>query len=360
MQPLEKIIADFAKKYHDKYDWDVPVDYFHWQRDVRYSNPSPHWSMKLRSKLSIDEIMEKFHQEFSECETSYPLLSDDYSRRLFAEYVYLKIVGETRMRLSSFTHEFINSYELNCQKIYHDLSKTFPNMLTSKVYKVYLEEYGITVFSTPETYNVIKTSRLYQYNQGDVSINLEPGDVVLDAGAGVGDTVVYFASIVSQKSGGKIYTFDIHKDNFECLENQLQQNLHLQDFITPVLRAVWDKDGVKLLASEPGVGSGIVRKNPRNDHNIEVTTIKIDSFVKENNLTKVDMIKMDIEGAEVPALEGARETIKKYKPKLAICVYHKDSDLWLIPNLINEIRDDYEFYLDSYTGFGGETILYCR
>jgi hypothetical protein len=69
---------------------------------------------------------------------------------------------------------------------------------------------------------------------------------------------------------------------------------------------------------------------------------------------------MDIEGAEIPALNGARNTIKKFKPKLAISVYHQWDDLREIPKLIHDIRDDYEFYLDCTTGFGGEAVLYCR
>lgn len=70
-------------------------------------------------------------------------------------------------------------------------------------------------------------------------------------------------------------------------------------------------------------------------------------------------IKMDIEGAEVHALEGARSLINKYAPQLAICVYHSLSDLWEVPNLINEIRDDYKFYLRNYNYMGLETVLYA-
>ena len=69
---------------------------------------------------------------------------------------------------------------------------------------------------------------------------------------------------------------------------------------------------------------------------------------------------MDIEGSEVKALKGAEKTIKKYKPKLAISIYHKWDDLREIPNLINNFRDDYSFYLDCTTGFGGEAVLYCK
>lgn len=62
----------------------------------------------------------------------------------------------------------------------------------------------------------------------------------------------------------------------------------------------------------------------------------------------------------MPALIGATGTIKMFKPKLAISVYHKWDDLLVIPQLIHSVRDDYSYYLDCTTGFGGETILFCR
>ena len=68
----------------------------------------------------------------------------------------------------------------------------------------------------------------------------------------------------------------------------------------------------------------------------------------------------DASDAEVPALIGATNTIKSFKPKLAISVYHKWDDLLVIPQLIHNIRDDYSYYLDCTTGFGGEIVLYCK
>lgn len=70
-------------------------------------------------------------------------------------------------------------------------------------------------------------------------------------------------------------------------------------------------------------------------------------------------IKMDIEGMEPFALKGAVNTIKKYKPALAICVYHDLSHIWKIPAMIYDINKEYRFYLRTYQIMGLETVLYA-
>jgi hypothetical protein len=68
---------------------------------------------------------------------------------------------------------------------------------------------------------------------------------------------------------------------------------------------------------------------------------------------------MDIEGAELNALKGAEQIIKRYKPKLAICIYHKPEDIWTIPNLLLEFVPDYQFYIRHYSLTCFETVLYA-
>ncbi len=80
----------------------------------------------------------------------------------------------------------------------------------------------------------------------------------------------------------------------------------------------------------------------------------IDNLIKE----KIDFIKLDIEGDEIKALKGARNTIKQYHPILAICVYHKASDWYEVPNLILSIREDYDIYLRHYMEGIYETVMY--
>lgn len=90
--------------------------------------------------------------------------------------------------------------------------------------------------------------------------------------------------------------------------------------------------------------------------NIKVPAVKLDDVLKQKC---VDFIKMDIEGAEIAALRGATRIISEQTPDLAICVYHKVTDLWEIPLLLKEMCEDYKFYLRTYNPGAGETVLYA-
>jgi hypothetical protein len=90
-----------------------------------------------------------------------------------------------------------------------------------------------------------------------------------------------------------------------------------------------------------------------------VTTL--DSFVKEKNLPRVDFIKADIEGAECAMLLGAAETIRKFRPKMALCIYHRAStDHWLVPETLLSICPNYRFHLKQYRDNHLETVLFCE
>ena len=98
--------------------------------------------------------------------------------------------------------------------------------------------------------------------------------------------------------------------------------------------------------------------NNKKNSSMKLITISIDDYIKEKKIPKIDFIKMDIEGAEVAALTGAKETIIKYKPKLAISVYHKIEHYYQIPLFINSLNLNYKFYLDHFSPGRSESILF--
>jgi hypothetical protein len=77
------------------------------------------------------------------------------------------------------------------------------------------------------------------------------------------------------------------------------------------------------------------------------------------DIPKIDFVKMDIEGAELSAIKGAASSIRKFKPKLAISLYHKPTDIFEIPLYISKEFSFYEMFIEHYTIHEEETVLYC-
>lgn len=86
-----------------------------------------------------------------------------------------------------------------------------------------------------------------------------------------------------------------------------------------------------------------------------IKTVALDNCISD----PVTFIKMDIEGAELEALKGSREIIKKYRPRLAISAYHKKEDLVELPLYIKELVPEYKLYIRHYSNAGIETVLYA-
>lgn len=87
--------------------------------------------------------------------------------------------------------------------------------------------------------------------------------------------------------------------------------------------------------------------------------VMVDSLDNVLGKKEVSFIKMDVEGAELEALQGAKNLIQRNAPKLAICVYHKLSDIYEIPQLLLEYNPNYIFYLRHYSFEEYETVLYA-
>jgi len=87
---------------------------------------------------------------------------------------------------------------------------------------------------------------------------------------------------------------------------------------------------------------------------IEIKVESLDDVLHE----PFTFLKMDIEGEEISALEGAKQAIIKHHPRLAISVYHKVDALWRIPQCVLSYRDDYKIFLRHYTESFTETVMF--
>ena len=162
------------------------------------------------------------------------------------------------------------------------------------------------------------------------------GDVVFDCGAHVG----VFTHMSLERGASKVVAIEPDPLNQDCLRRNLAPEIATGKVVL-VPKGVWSS-AQTLVLSESTLNSGnnsFVMGGGGQKIEIPVTTI--DTLVSELGLPRVDYIKIDIEGSEREALKGARETVRKYRPRMMIDTYHRPDDLQVLPAVIREARADY-------------------
>ncbi|ACM19018.1 SAM-dependent methyltransferase, putative [Geotalea daltonii FRC-32] len=106
-------------------------------------------------------------------------------------------------------------------------------------------------------------------------------------------------------------------------------------------------------------GARIVTDMAEQDEVQQVPAISIDEFTTEQALERVDLIKLDVEGAEAEVLQGAIATLKRHRPQLAVCIYHKKQHLFQVPLLLNSMLHGYHYYLGHYSPTFWDTVWYA-
>jgi FkbM family methyltransferase len=197
--------------------------------------------------------------------------------------------------------------------------------------------------------DVIENFLLDGYNLVGIC-GVEPGDVVLDLGAFNGNSSIVFARAAGPD--GKVYAFEPNPTMQDVLARNLAKASCSNVEIVP--RGAAEKSAV-LKFKVQGAGSRI---DPTGQ--VEVPVGRIDNFVVERGFTKVDFLKFDIEGFEMPALRGAASTIRTFRPKLAISVYHLHYDIHAVTLFIQDICPWYKFYLRHNAMHDGEIVLFCQ
>jgi FkbM family methyltransferase len=190
----------------------------------------------------------------------------------------------------------------------------------------------------------------YRYKD---QVSAKEGDIIIDAGAYTGNTALYFSRLAGKN--GKVIALEPSPIIFTKLSDHLKQFPECTNVI-PIREGISKEKGTMNFVQNSG-HMAASRISEKGEIKVKINTI--DCLVKEQNLSKLDFLKMDVEGAEVDGLEGSRETIQKFHPKLAICLYHKPADLFEVMEKILSISSHYDFYIKSATGGVAGTILLC-
>ena len=180
------------------------------------------------------------------------------------------------------------------------------------------------------------------YVYGDLRVRR--GDVVLDCGANVGT----FARHALEAGAQKVVAIEPGPDSVECLRRNFASEM-AADRLIVYPKGVWDKEDVMpLIVDKNGsLGDGFVIRRQGDHLGATVPLTRIDTLAGELKLERVDFIKMDIEGAEKEALRGAQETLRRFRPRLAISAYHKSEDPVAIPALVRNLQPAYRMSCGS-------------
>lgn len=188
-------------------------------------------------------------------------------------------------------------------------------------------------------------------------------DIFVDAGAFVGDTVERF---IWENLGTfkHIYAFEPGFKQFAALQKRMlrlsEEWAFDLDCVTTVKAGLSSKNcrmSCSFLDDSP-LRHGLVAENPENkaDDLNSSEVYSLDSYLDGK---MVSFIKADVEGMEMDLLKGAQETIRRFKPKMALCIYHYPSDLFEVAEFVRSLVPEYKFSLRQHAPIFGDFVLYC-
>ena len=179
--------------------------------------------------------------------------------------------------------------------------------------------------------------------------HLIPGEVFVDCGAYDGDTAKRFIS--RNANFARLLAIEPDPDNHRRLCQWAERQIEVRDRIVTYGLAVGASSGSVRFNATGAEGASIAKGG-----DVLVECASLDELAADAAPT---YIKMDIEGAEEDALQGARRLIREHSPILAVCLYHRPSDLWRIPSLILSLVGNYKLFLRPHFGDGWDIVCYA-
>lgn len=319
------------------------------------SNPDK-WNKEIYGKKVMNIKSIKFDEPVlaiiaSECKKEIYEILKNYPVEIYKEVNYQKFMEE-KMSMYYFKEEAENRIGFNL-KWFDEWKRLSENKE--------LDISNIINSLSDEKSKLIIENRIKFYCSGDINyiynisvdnseyfdeqiLDLSDNEIFVDCGSYIGDTIESFLENV--RNYRKIYAFEPDQYNYYKLKEKFGKEEKIILYNCGV-----GKENATLSFSQDGnMWSSI-----DDTGNVEVKIKRMDNIIDE----KVTMIKMDIEGSELSALEGAQNIIKKYKPQLVICIYHKIEDIVTIPAYIKRLVPEYKLYIRQYDDTLFQTVLYA-
>lgn len=221
------------------------------------------------------------------------------------------------------------------------------------------EAYQMVLFGRPEELLNYYLSRVFYHQQYvDEVARLRPGDVIVNAGIGSGWDVPYL--VAANRGVGRHILLDPLPESTvpdgPC--GRLVRRLGMEYYAC----GLWDQtDELTFQADESGMlhtgggPGGLGADAPVHKASLR----RLDDLVREWKLDRLDLLKMDIEGADFRALAGMKDTLTRFRPRIATCLYHAPDHMWKIPQLLMEWLPNYRFYVRHYSYTRFECLMYA-
>lgn len=317
-----------------------------------YDNNSSKWGTKFKGiqVIGFPELKEKYNESYILITSNF--YADEMIEQLKREGLYENLIDPTAhdriwslLKNTIVIHQFIfTDYYNTVESNFSKFEATYQMLEDDLSKKIFYDRINYCITSDSRYLAPLK-SKDPQYFEKEI-IKLSKDEIFVDGGAYIGDTVEEFL-IQTNGEFACIYSFEPEISKHKEFETKFYEDERIQ--LVP--KGLWDKSEV-LRFDE--LSSSSSQLNQSGDAEVIVTSI--DAFLEGKPAT---FIKMDIEGAEMEGLIGAKHTIRRYRPKLAICIYHKPTDIVDIPLYIKSLVPDYKIYFRHYSEGAYETICYA-
>lgn len=342
---ITREILQRAHTYHFTGNW----DYLRFGPNPVEKQPG---TVLFDGERAADMLLD-FVKDSGNYEWLYANVADDFSRQLVVDLLCYRVLGSGHVKLALNTPEFWQEYESIDSRflVARDVARSGGFALNR--YRAEFHGHEIDVIGHPLSILMMRLGQ-YHYDRGGVRVAPREGDIAIDGGGCWGETAIDFANIVGP--GGHVYSFEFVPNNLAIFRQNLATNPAAARQVTIVEHALGQKSDEVLSYGDFGpatvVGGG--------EHSAQVLTLSIDDLVERYAIPRVDFIKLDIEGSERATLAGAIQTIRKFRPRMALCLYHRPSDLFAIPQIVRQIEAGYDLRIDHYTIYDQETVLYAH
>lgn len=318
---------------------------------------------KLSDPALAGARLEQQLEVLERCGTLWNALGDESSRELLLRFLAYRALGPVHVRLQLDPIEYRRTViGLSAQLLRHGFlmhASGVPFEWQQHQYDLRSLGLPIQVIGSPLPLASTMAFSQYAYRDAGVPARPRPGDVALDVGGCWGDTALWLAHVVGER--GAVHTFEPAPSNRQLLARNLELNPALAPRITVWPDPLGAVPGTRVWIPDVLAAGATIRVELSGDEPwrmIELRTQSVDALVAQRRLAYVDFVKVDVEGADLGVLEGAADTIRNHRPRLAIACYHKPDDLVTIPDFVASLGVRYKWYLQCSTMTDVDTVAF--